>query len=209
MEGTYRMNVEFTGRQYEVTPAVRKQVEHGLEKLSKILGDTFDTHVVLSAEKRRHKAEITVLVRASSLVGIAEASDMTSAVNEAIEKIDRQAVRYRTKNKAKKRIARKAAASGRWNGSGAAESDTKVMVGTSETTAVDVLVHTFPGTVRVKDAHVVSSSEAVAMRPMTLEEAVKEAEFRDREVFVFRDHAGQVRVLHRKKDGKMELIEVP
>jgi putative sigma-54 modulation protein len=44
---------------------------------------------------------------------------------------------------------------------------------------------------------------------MTLEEAVKEAEFRDREVFVFRDHAGQVRVLHRKKDGKMELIEVP
>jgi len=83
------------------------------------------------------------------------------------------------------------------------------MVGTSETTAVDVLVHTFPGTVRVKDAHVVSSSEAVAMRPMTLEEAVKEAEFRDREVFVFRDHAGQVRVLHRKKDGKMELIEVP
>ena len=31
------MNVEFTGRQYEVTPAVRKQVQHGLEKLSKIL----------------------------------------------------------------------------------------------------------------------------------------------------------------------------
>lgn len=203
------MNVEFTGRQYEVTPAVRKQVEHGLEKLSKILGDTFDTHVVLSAEKRRHKAEITVLVRASSLVGIAEASDMTQAVNEAIEKIDRQAVRYRTKNKAKKRIARKAAAGARWNGSGAPESDTKVMVGTSETTAVDVLVHTFPGVVRIKDAHVVASSEAVAMRPMTLEEAVKEAEFRDREVFVFRDHAGQVRVLHRKKDGKMELIEVP
>jgi putative sigma-54 modulation protein len=203
------MNVEFTGRQYEVTPAVRKQVQHGLEKLSKILGDTFDTHVVLSTEKRRHKAEITVLVRASSLVGIAEASDMTQAVNEAIEKIDRQAVRYRTKYKAKKRIARKAAAGARWNGSGAAEADTKVMVGTSETTAVDVLVHTFPGTVRIKDAHVVASSEAVAMRPMTLEEAVKEAEFRDREVFVFRDHAGQVRVLHRKKDGKMELIEVP
>jgi putative sigma-54 modulation protein len=63
--------------------------------------------------------------------------------------------------------------------------------------------------VKIKDAHIVSSSESVAMRPMTLEEAVKEAEFRDREVFVFRDHAGQVRVLHRKKDGKMELIEVP
>jgi putative sigma-54 modulation protein len=142
-------------------------------------------------------------------VGIAEAAEMTQAVNEAIEKIDRQAVRYRTKYKSKKRTARKAAAAGRWNGVTAPESDTRVMVGTSEKTAVDVLVHTFPGFVRVKDAHVVPSNEAVAMRPMTLEEAVKEAEFRDREVFVFRDHSGQVRVLHRKKDGKMELIEVP
>jgi putative sigma-54 modulation protein len=42
---------------------------------------------------------------------------------------------------------------------------------------------------------------------MTLEEAVKEAEFRDREVFVFRDHEGGVKVLHRTKDGKLELIE--
>jgi putative sigma-54 modulation protein len=188
---------------------VRRHVQNGLEKISKILGDSFDTHVVLSIEKHRHIAEITVTVRANSLVGLAEANDMLLAVNEAIEKIDRQAVKYRTKFKAKKRIQRKAAAAGRWNGNMAPAADTKIMVGTSETTAVDVLVHTFPGVVKVKDAHVVPSSESVAMRPMTLEEAVKEAEFRDREVFVFRDHAGQVRVLHRKKDGKMELIEVP
>jgi len=42
-----------------------------------------------------------------------------------------------------------------------------------------------------------------------LEEAVKECEFRDRDVFVFRDKKGQVKVLHRKRDGKMELIDVP
>jgi putative sigma-54 modulation protein len=47
------------------------------------------------------------------------------------------------------------------------------------------------------------------MRPMTIEEAVKECEFRDRAVFVFRDPKGQVKVLHRRKDGKIELIEVP
>jgi putative sigma-54 modulation protein len=44
---------------------------------------------------------------------------------------------------------------------------------------------------------------------MSLEEAVKEAAFRDRDVFVFRDMKGQAMVLHRKRDGKMELIEVP
>jgi putative sigma-54 modulation protein len=42
-----------------------------------------------------------------------------------------------------------------------------------------------------------------------LEEAVKEAEFRDRDVFVFRDPQGKVKVLHRKKDGRVELIEAP
>ena len=49
------MNVEFTGRQYEVTPTIRKSVETGLTKIRKILGDKFDTKVILAIEKRRQK----------------------------------------------------------------------------------------------------------------------------------------------------------
>lgn len=199
------MNVEFTGRQYEVTPAVKKQVETGLAKLEKILGSTFDTHVILEREKKRHIAEITLKVRNSSLIGIAEAAEMAQAVGEAIDKIDRQAVKYKSKFKAKKRTPRKATANSKWDG--AANDETKIAIGESESTAVDVVVHAFPGKIKLREAHVVRSSEAVAIRPMTIEEAVKEAEFRDREVFVFRDLTGNVKVLHRKRDGKMELIE--
>ena len=202
------MNVEFTGRQYEVTPAERKQVEHGLLKLEKILGGTFDTHVVLTTEKKRNIAEITVTIRANSLVGIAAAAEMSQAIGDAMDKIDRQAVKYKTKSRAKKRIARKVQAATKWNGNSSPE-DSKVAIGVSESTAVDVVVHSFPGNVKLTEAHVVKSEDSVAMRPMTLEEAVKEAEFKDREVFVFRDHSGKVKVLHRKKDGKMELIEAP
>jgi putative sigma-54 modulation protein len=72
-----------------------------------------------------------------------------------------------------------------------------------------VTVHSFPAKVPIQEPHVVRSLDSVALRPMTLEEAVKEAEFRDREVFVFRDHSGSLKVLHRKRDGKMELIEAP
>ena len=43
------MNVEFTGRQYEITPTIRKSVETGLTKIRKILGDKFDTKVILAA----------------------------------------------------------------------------------------------------------------------------------------------------------------
>ena len=73
------MNVEYTGRQYEITPAVRKQIEHGLAKIKKLLGDNFDTHVILAVEKHRHKAEITITLRDHPMVGAAESSDMSSA----------------------------------------------------------------------------------------------------------------------------------
>jgi len=75
------MNVEYTGRQYTVTTAIRKEVETGLTKIRKILGDKFETKVILSVEKHRHKAEITITPRNGPLVSLAQAKDMTIAVN--------------------------------------------------------------------------------------------------------------------------------
>ena len=199
------MNVEYTGRQFEVTPAIRKQVQSGLEKIQKILGD-FDTHVILSAEKHRHIAEITVTVRNHApIVGLAEATDMVAAIGSALDRIDRQAVKYKTKWKSKKRQARKKFAQQPMR----EEVPLAVAVGGTLETAVPVTVHSFPTVVKFTETHIVRSSDSVSHKPLTLEEAVKEAEFRDREVFVFRDPEGKVKVLHRKRDGKMELIEAP
>ena len=200
------MNVEYTGRQYEITPAVRKQVEHGLGKLEKLFGSTFDSHVILTLEKHRHIAEITIKVRNHPIVGIAEATEMSAAVGEALDKIDRQAIKYKSRWRTKKRQPRKT----EWPKPATKKEDSQNMaVGMNAATAVPVVVHSFPAVARLTEAHVVKSADSVAMRPMTIEEAVKEAEFRDREVFVFRDPEGRVKVLHRKKDGKMELIEAP
>jgi putative sigma-54 modulation protein len=197
------MRVEFTGRQYEITPQIRKQVEHGLSKLEKILGTTFDTHVILATEKHRHLAEITVTVRDHPIVGAGEAPDMGAAIGESLDRIERQAVKYKTRSRAKKRAARK-----RWVAPEEAP-QMQIAVGANATTAVPVVVHGYPAVVRMTEAHLVRSPDAVALRPLTLEEAIKEAEFRDREVFVFRDLEGRVKVLHRTKDGRMELIEAP
>ncbi|MGZ4813615.1 MAG: ribosome hibernation-promoting factor, HPF/YfiA family [Terriglobales bacterium] len=200
------MNVEYTGRQYEVTPVIRKHVEHGLAKLVKILGDNFESKVILACEKHRCKAEITVTVRSNSMVGLAEAGDMIAAVGEALDRIERQAIKHRTrwrsiKQKASKKMPASTAAT--------PVEEYRLAVGASATTAVPVVVHSYPVTVRTEEAHIVRTRDSVALRPMTLEEAVKEAQFRDRDVFVFRDNAGKVKVLHRTKDGKMELIEAP
>jgi ribosome hibernation promoting factor len=199
------MNVEYFGRQYEITPAIRDEVESGLGKLTKILGDNFNSKVILTVEKHRNIAEITVKRRRGALVGLAEATDMLVAVNQAIEHIETQAL----KHNGRRRDTHRKAKDKTWKAPVEADAEAQIAVGATASTAVPVVVHKFPAVARTTEAHLVRSQEALALRPMTVEEAVKECEFRDRDVFIFRDGRGRLNVLHRRKDGKIELIEVP
>ena len=138
---------------------------------------------------------------------------MTIAVNEALDHLEKQAVKYSSKWRTKKRHNHKTESpktpgAKSWNGDSPQES-VAAAVGLTENTSIPVVVHKFPAVAKSTEVHLIRSDEAVAMRPMTLEEAIKEAHFKDRDVFVFRDPKGKVMVLHRTRDGKMELIEAP
>lgn len=224
------MQVEYTGRQITLTKSLHLIGDEGIERIGKILGKITTAHIVLTAEKYRQTAEVTIKTRLQSIVGLCESTSMETALREAIAKAESQAIRHKDKIRAKKRkpkeekipedseLARtrrtgravashadpeapvaKSAASANANGRG----------GVRGKPALPVTVHSFPAKAPIAEPHVVRSIDSVAMRPMSLEEAVKEAEFKDREVFVFRDNRGGLKVLHRKRDGKMELIEVP
>ena len=197
------MNVEYTARKYEITPTIRKEVETGLNKIRKILGDRFETKVILAVEKRRHKAEITINPPNGPIVGMAQTSDMVSAVNEALDHLQKQALKYKTKWLSKKRKAVKKF------DSQSLEDNIGAALGLAEDATFSVLVHKFPSVARTTEVHLVHAKDSVALRPLTLEEAIKEAHFRDKDVFVFRDPQGKLMVLHRTRDGKMELIEAP
>lgn len=197
------MNVEYTARKYDLTPTVRKEVETGLNKIRKILGDRFETKVILAVEKHRHKAEITINPPKGPIVGLAQNTDMMSAVNEALDHLHKQALKYKTKWLSKKRKA------GKKFDDQSREENVEPAVGRAESAHVSVLVHKFPSVARTTEVHLVHAKDAIALRPMTLEEAIKEAHFRDRDVFVFRDPKGQLMILHRTREGKMELIEAP
>jgi len=197
------MNVEYTARKYEITPAIRKEVETGLNKIRKILGDRFETKVILTVEKRRHKAEITINPPNGPIVGLAQTTDMMSAVNEALDHLQKQALKHKTKWLSKKRKAVK-----KFDGQ-SLQDNIEAELGLAESATVSVLVHKFPSVARTTEVHLVHAQDSVALRPMTLEEAIKEAHFRDKDVFVFRDPTGRLIVLHRTRDGKMELIEAP
>ena len=205
------MNVEYTGRHYEITTAVRDEIENGLLKIRKILRDKFETKVVLTLEKRRNKAEITITPRNGPLIALAQAHDMAVAINEALEHLEKQAVKYKTRWRTQKRHnhktpSEKNATLGRWNGESGEDGQPAAR---PKGRSVALLVHRFPPIAKSTEVHLVHSDDSVALRPMTIEEAIKEAHFRDRDVFVFRDPKGKIMVLHRTRDGKMELIEAP
>ena len=200
------MNVEYTGRQVEITPTLRKQIEQGLKKFTKIIGDNFDAKVVLSLEKHRHVADLTITSpNRNPIVGLSEAKDMTSAIDGALERLECQLL----KSKGRLRNLKRQPKDKTWAGAAGRPEVMQVAVGVSTGAKVPVAVHTFPARAQMREAHIVKSTDAVASRPMTVEEAVKEAEFRDQHVFVFRDKAGDLKIIHRRIDGKVELIDIP
>jgi putative sigma-54 modulation protein len=217
------MPVECTGRQVVITQPLRALAEEGVDRIAKILGKITSAHVVLTAEKYRQIAEVTVKTRACTLVGLCEsAASMETALREALVKTETQATRHMDKQRSQKRKPKpekqvEETAVARSGRGGAAESKAAKAALANGTAngkghappAIPVTVHSFPKRAPIAEPHVVRSQDSVALRPMTLEEAVKEAEFRDRDVFVFRDNEGNVKILHRKRDGKMELIEAP
>lgn len=207
------MDVEYTGRHTTITKKLKAQVEAGLARIAKIVGNSGSMHVILSTDKYRRIAEVTVQTRHQKLVAQCEATDMEVALHDALATIEKQAIRYKKKSTTMKRHPKEDVKGG---GAEVVETAVKKSVpvkvaakSSAGRKAVPMLVHSFPSRSPLLEPHVVRSTDGAALRPMSLEEAVKEAAFRDREVFVFRNYEGRAMVLHRKRDGKMELIEVP
>jgi len=207
------MDVEYTGRQTTITKKLKLHAEAGLARIAKIVGNSGNAHVILSTDKYRQIADVTVQTKHYKLVARCEATEMEIALRDALEKIESQAIRQKKKfgtikrhPKADVKVGKTEAAVATRRPSVPVKIAAKNSAGRK---AVPMLVHSFPSHSPLPEPHVVRSTDGIALLPMSLEEAVKEAAFRDRDVFVFRDHGGQAMVLHRKRDGKMELIEVP
>jgi putative sigma-54 modulation protein len=218
------MLIEYTGRQVAVTAAYRRMGDEGIERIVKLLPKVTAVHIVLTTEKYRKTADVTVKMRSGKIVGFAESNNMESALREALGKAESQAIRWRKRQHAIKRQPKEEklqtevmpARARRTSRTRVEEHEADGATPTVKTNGkrparavLPVTVHTFPAKPPIAEPHIVRSADSVALRPMTIEEAVKEAEFRDRDVFVFRNPAGTVCVLHRKSDGKMELIEAP
>ncbi len=175
------MLIEYTGRQTEINPYLRKYTEDRLRKLKRILRGRLDVHVILTAEKHRRIAEITLKCRNHNLVGIEETGDARSSVNGALDKLERQAVRLLERRRTRKRRPKPASA---------------------------ILLNVL-GVARVDhEERRVLETEKIPIKPLTVEEAIDTLDARRGGVVVFRNsETERVNVIYRRQDGNLGLIE--
>jgi len=91
------MNVEITGRQLEITPALRDFAEEKLRKIERLLDGPIEAHLVLAIEKHRHVAEIKIKSRTAVLSGTQETGDLYASIGEVVDKLERQALKHKEK----------------------------------------------------------------------------------------------------------------
>lgn len=185
------MKITYTGRQIELAPAQLKKLEARFGKIGKLLDGKRESeaHVILSLERHLHRAEATVNYFNHQLVGIGGSSDLFTAIHSAAEKLEKQAVKARTKWRDTRRTPRK-------------------------TTAEGEAAAAVPGAGPEQEAEAEPETERLVRRvnhhqkrkPMTLDEALLEMD--DRDYLVYRDaETDRVSVLVRRRDGNFDLVE--
>ncbi|MGD0736398.1 MAG: HPF/RaiA family ribosome-associated protein [Terracidiphilus sp.] len=208
------MEVEFTARQVKISKALRTQAEEGMERIARILGKTAHASITFGAQRHVQIVELTVQGRAQKIAATGKADTLDAALRVAIDHAENQARRFRDRRLEGKRLPKgeKVLTAPPVSRPKARPTQTEPAEGERPAKAkprASIAVHSFPSRATVVEPHILKSAEAIILRPMTIEEAVKEAEFRDRDLLIFRNAAGEMFVLHRRRDGQMELVEMP
>ena len=186
------MRLELTGRHVEITPALRRLVDTKLGKLERMLNDrAVSAQAVLTLEKRRHRADITLHTRGEKFLhGVGDSGSWESSLTVAIAKICQQAQRVKGKWQARKRQMSKGQP---------IAGDERVAVAVKPIEPVRPRRPRLPRVVRALRQ---------TIKPMSVSDAAKEIDVTRDGVVVFRDPATfAINVLYRRPNGELTLLE--
>jgi len=176
------MQVSVTFRNTGSESWFKDYVTERLSRIQKFIDKPVEAHVVLSVEKFRNVAEINIMAKGINLVGKEEAKDMQLAIDNVIDKIERQIKKHKEKSRERKSNANRAEESGGpVAGSAAFEEESRPKV---------------------------VETRKVVLKPMSLEEAILEMEGSRNRFVIYRDaNSEKISVVYRRDDGDFALLE--
>jgi putative sigma-54 modulation protein len=190
------MRLELRGHHVAVTPGLRRFVEEKLSKLERLLNDrAVSAHAILTVEKRRHVADITLHARGERFLhGLGDSGNWETSLAQAIAKISHQAQKLKTKQKDKRHGLK-------------APSLERIEPPASRARRRKPAAAVTPARTRGRMPRVLRASRE-PLKPMSVEDAAREVDAGGDGVVVFRNAASQaISVLYRCPNGELTLVE--
>lgn len=186
------MRLQVKGKNVSVNPEIQEYAEQKLHKIERHLHDeATQVELELSVEKNpsiaeSQVAEATIWTKGPVLRARESSRDMRAAIDLLVDKLERQAKRYREKRQ-RKHIARQRRP----------RDEPSIDIGAS-----------LDGDEKRADEPLIVKTKQFAVKPMSAEEAALQLELIGHDFFVFRnDDSEEVNVLYRRRDGNYGLIE--
>jgi len=184
------MKIEFQGRNCDVDARFMEHAQSRVEGLAQFTDRLKEVRVTLSTQKGEHRVEITCDVDGLVLRSETHSNDPLSSFDQALDKVQRQLVRY--KSRLVHRHKR-----GRHRGA----------VRPAEAIAPVQEPKPEPEPEETPEIRIVRTKSHV-LKPMTPEEAVLQMEMVGHDFFVFfNGEANRVGVVYKRKSGDYGLIE--
>jgi putative sigma-54 modulation protein len=176
------MRISVTFRNKEGENWHREYIEDKLSKLKKYIDNPVEARVVLSVEKFRNVAEVNLMANGLNVNAKEESKDMHLAIDDAIEKIERQL------KKKKEKIRTQKTNSVRGGSVGSIKQAMEEIEEIPETRVVE--------------------TRKIVLKPMSLDEAIMEIESLQNRFIIYRDSSTEkVSVVYVRDDGGYVLIE--
>lgn len=196
------MKLIYSGKTKEFTPELEEKVAAKLGKLSKFVEQRGEreVHLTHQVERHLHKIEIAMTFYDHGLVGEGIDADLPTAVNHAVEKLEKQLLKLRTRWRDTHRDAK---------GVRSTKESWAESPAPKETAPLEGPAKSGNGAVRkpARKPRVYRVNYAEGRKPMTLDEAMLELE-KDGDYVVYHDSSRDcLSVLVRRPDGNFDLIE--
>ncbi len=175
------MNLNITFRHVEPSDALKEYALEKVQRLRKYFDGLVEGHVVLGQEKIRHTAEVVLQAGGIRIAAKEENTDFYTAIDNMVDKVERQLKRYKEKLKRHKPLRNR------------------------ERRSLKEKVYAYESF--EEETPRVIQTEHYNTHPMTLDEAVMEMDLTDRQFMVFAEEDGRVKVVYRRPDGHYGLIE--
>ncbi|TZE82642.1 ribosome hibernation-promoting factor, HPF/YfiA family [Calorimonas adulescens] len=173
------MQVAVTGKNMDVTDALKERAKKKLQKLDKYFYKELEARVLLEVERGFHKAEILIPFRDILFRAEEATPDMYVSIDNAVDKIEKQILKYKTR--LEKRFS---------SGDSIRYADLP------------------QGPKEEEEGFEVVRTKKISIKPMSVEEAILQMNLLGHDFFVFtNEETDDVAVVYKRKDGRYGLIE--